>query len=281
MDFKLAAFADEASNLFEGQINALIENRLDYIEIRNIEGRNIAEFSVEEAAELRRRLEERGLAVWSVGSRLGKIGINDPFEPHMQELMHTLELARALGCDKIRMFSFYLPEGACPADYREEVISRLTAMAEAARGSGIKLCHENEKGIYGAKVAECLDIAKSVPELGCVFDPANFVQCGVDTEKAWEALSPYITYLHIKDALTDGRVVPAGMGAGKLSYLVKEYLGSGGRVMTLEPHLTLFDGLASLETRRITEDDLAFTYPSAEAAFAVAVNSLRDIIAKI
>ena len=37
-----------------------------------------------------------------------------------------------------------------------------------------------------------------------IFDPANYVQCEVDTLKAWEMIKPYVKYLHIKDALADG-----------------------------------------------------------------------------
>lgn len=46
-----------------------------------------------------------------------------------------------------------------------------------------------------------------------IFDFANFVQVGQDALEAYELLKPYISYVHIKDALfEDGSVVPAGMG---------------------------------------------------------------------
>ena len=42
--------------------------------------------------------------------------------------------------------------------------------------------------------------------------------------------------------LADGSVVPAGMGIGNVPAIVKDYLTNGGSVMTVEPHLAIFDG---------------------------------------
>lgn len=38
-------------------------------------------------------------------------------------------------------------------------------MVQAAQGSGIDLCHENEKDIYGDTAKRCLEIHREVPEL--------------------------------------------------------------------------------------------------------------------
>lgn len=95
-------------------------------------------------------------------------------------------------------------------------MERLERFLEASAGSGVTLCHENEKGIYGDTAARCADIHQTLPAFKAVFDPANFIQCGQDTAEAWERLSPYVEYLHIKDALSDGTVVPAGKGIGRI-----------------------------------------------------------------
>ena len=41
---KLCAFADEAAENLEGQISALNKNRIGYIELRSISGKNVADF---------------------------------------------------------------------------------------------------------------------------------------------------------------------------------------------------------------------------------------------
>ena len=41
MAFKIAAFADEASASLEGQIKAMKENNVEYLEIRGVDGENM------------------------------------------------------------------------------------------------------------------------------------------------------------------------------------------------------------------------------------------------
>lgn len=278
--YKLYAFADEASPMIDSQIQALRRNRMQGLEIRNVDGASVSDIPVSKAREVRQKLADAGLTVWSVGSPIGKIDIvKDDFNAHMDKLRHTLDVARELGAGNLRMFSFYIPAGDAPARYRDEVMERLARMVEAAQGSGVRLCHENEKGIYGDIAARCLDIHQSVPALTGIFDPANFVQCGQDTAEAWKLLKPFIGYMHIKDALADGSVVPVGHGIGHVAEIVGDYLASGGEALTLEPHLAVFEGFARLE--RDAEAKRRFVYPSSDAAFDAAAQALRDILAAL
>ena len=278
MPVKLAAFADEADSRLEGQIRALRENRISLLEIRGVDGRNIAEITATEAREIHRRLEEAGIGVWSIGSPSGKIGIADPFHPHLEQFKRLLETADILGASRFRLFSFYLPEREPAAAYRDEALERLSRFCEAAAGMDIRLCHENEKGIYGAGAAECADIHNALPALRAVFDPANFVQCGQDALEAWKRLELYVDYLHIKDAAEDGRVVPAGKGIGRLSELLDRYIAAGGEVVTLEPHLLDFDGFQALEKGEEKSIAARRDYPTTRAAFDAAAAALRALL---
>ena len=277
---RIYAFADEASPMIDGQIAAMLRNGLNGLEIRNVDGENVSAISLEKARQVRKKLEDAGLAVWSIGSPIGKIDIEkDDYPAHLNALRHTIDVAKEMNCRNIRMFSFYIPGGKNPRDDREQVLDRLHEMAEIARGTGVRLCHENEKGIYGDMADRCLDILTEVPEIAGVFDPANFVQCGQDTRAAWELLKEKITYLHIKDALfADGRVVPAGKGEGNVPFIVGEFLARGGQCMTVEPHLKVFAGLASLE--RAGEQSVvdAYAYETSDAAFDAACDALKEIL---
>lgn len=273
MRFRLAVFADEAGSSIEEQISAMKENGVQHLEIRGVNGENIADLTIEKAREVRKELDASGISVWSLGSPYGKIGIGDDFGAHLDKFRHGLELADILGARHIRLFSFYIPQGE-EEKYRDEVMSRLEKFVSAAKGSGITLCHENEKGIYGAKAPECAEIHREFPELKAVFDPANFIQCGQDTKEAWELLSPYVEYMHIKDARQDGTVVPAGKGIGNIPFLLSQYRGE---VLTLEPHLSVFEGLSELEAGEKTKMG-EYCYPSSRAAFDAAVNALKELI---
>lgn len=272
MNFKLSAFADEAGKNIGEQIEALRENGIEYLEIRGVDGQNISAITNEKAKEVKRQLDDAGIAVWSLGSPYGKINIDGDFDGHLDSFKHGLELADILGTQRIRMFSFYVPAGS-EAIYRDDVLEKLERMIDTAKGSGIILCHENEKGIYGATASGCAEIHKAFPTLRAVFDPANFIQCKQDTVKAWDMLSDYVDYMHIKDALENGSVVPAGKGIGNLPYLLERYRGE---VLTLEPHLSVFSGFEQLEANEKTK--MGYCYPTHRAAFDAAVNALKELI---
>ena len=273
------AFADESSPMVDGQIDALKRNGLDGIEIRNVDDVNVADITLDKAREVKVKFDNNGLKIWSIGSPIGKIDIEkDDFKAHLEKLKHTIEIANILGAENMRMFSFYIPEGKDPAIFKNEVIDRLSVMEEIARGTGVTLCHENEKGIYGDTTERCLDIYTAIPNIKGVFDPANMVQCKEDTKEAFVRPSKYLKYIHIKDALEDGNVVPAGEGAGNIRHIIEQYIKMGGRHITLEPHLAVFSGLAGLE-KKGEEIQVGKTksFGSNEEAFDAGCAALRKV----
>lgn len=276
------AFADEASPRIDDQIKAMQRNGLQGLEIRNVDGENVSSISLDKAREVRKKLDDAGLITWSIGSPIGKIDIETgSFEAHLDSLRHTLEVASILGAKNIRMFSFFIPAEKDPALFRTQVMDRLHCMVETASGSGIALCHENEKGIYGDMASRCLDVLTEVPELHGVFDPANFVQCGQDTLEAWDMLKSRINYMHIKDALfKDSSVVPAGKGDGHVGEVLHAFLDQGGCDMTVEPHLAVFDGLKGLERKgdRSIVGGGNYVFSSNDEAFDAACSALKELL---
>lgn len=273
------AFADEASAMIDGQITAMKRNNLDGLEIRNVDGVNVAEISDYKAREVRKKMDDAGLKVWSIGSPIGKHDIDAENDTHLEKFRRTLEIADILGAENIRLFSYFPPKDKNFDDYTEMVINRFCLFRDYSQGSGITLCHENEKGVYGDTPERCLNIHKAVPEIKAIFDPANYIQCGVDTLKAWEMLKPYVKYLHIKDALDDGNIVPAGKGIGNIKHILNDFMNKGGECVTLEPHLTVFPGLDNLEK----QDDKSvvgevYKFASNDEAFDAAVTALRELI---
>jgi len=277
----LYAFADEASPQIDGQIRAMCRNGLNGLEIRGVDGENVSGISLEKAKEVRTKLDDHGLITWSIGSPIGKIPIDGDFAAHTAVFRHTLEVADILGAKQLRLFSFYMPVNGDPDVYRGQVIDQLGQLLEISRGSGVTLCHENEKGIYGDTADRCLVLHRALPELQGIFDPANYVQCGEDTLRGWQLLKPYIRYLHIKDALPDGSVVPSGKGSGNVPTIVRDFLAGGGTAMTLEPHLTVFDGLQALERAGDISQVGTYTYPSADDAFDAACRALKHILTEV
>lgn len=275
--FSISAFADEASSILFEQIDAMCENGVTMLEMRGVNGRNVSDLNHDEVKNATHQLHEAGISVWSIGSPIGKIRINEDFAPHLDKFKRLLETANLCGASVMRIFSFY--DVKTDAD-KAEAIERLAKMLEVSKGSGVLLCHENEKGIYGDSAENCVEILNALPELGCVFDPANFIQCGVKPLEAWAMLAERTNYLHIKDALENGKVVPAGHGVGHLPEIIADFAAGGGKVLSLEPHLTVFKGLAELEEDQKTDID-PFSYPSARAAFNASADALKAIISNV
>ena len=277
--FVFSAFADEYSPNLDEQIRGLLENNVHLIEPRGIDGTNISDLTSEKAMEVRSKLDAAGIGISALGSPIGKIKIDDDFEAHKIKLRRTCEIAKILGAQRIRMFSFFMPKD-CPdvSIYRDEVISRLGEMLDIADEYGIQLCHENEKGIYGDTPERCLELIDAFDgRLGCVFDPANFIQVGATPfPDGFQLLSKYITYMHVKDCLRNGTVVVGGTGVGCLPemFAVLNRTVKGEMNVTVEPHLRVFAGFSDLEAGEKTKMKNNAFATSAEA-FAAAVEGAR------
>ena len=281
--FLFSAFADEASADILEQIAACKANGIDYIELRNVNGKNISNFTVEEAKELKKLLDDNGIKVSSIGSHYGKIEITDDFEPHFEAFKQTVEVAKVLETKYIRMFSFFFTKGQKVEDYKDEVYRRLDAMVDYANENGILCCHENEKGIYGDITERCVELAEHYGErMGCIFDPSNYIQCGCDTLEGFKLLKDKITYMHIKDCIAEiDTVVPAGEGDGHLEEILR-MLDENEQVyfLSVEPHLRVFEGLENLEPDDATANAMnkKFVYPDNQTSFAAACSAIHNII---
>ena len=238
----LTGFADEIADDFVDQLDLLNALGVTHLEFRSAWGTNILKLDAAQRDEAKRLLDEYGISVSAIGSPIGKIGIEDDFEPHLDAMRHAAEVAHFFGTEYIRMFSFFMPAGKDPADYRDEVMRRMKALVGVATEAGVTLLHENEKDIYGDVPARCLDLVETIasPNLKVIIDPANFVQCGVDPlADALPVLRPHVVYMHMKDAVAGTpRVVPVGEGDGRVPELLDELHRSGfDGFFSLEPHL--------------------------------------------
>lgn len=277
---QLSGFADEIDMNLEKQIQVLKKLNMCYVEMRGVNGKGLVEHSIDEVKEIKHRLDASGIRLSSVGSPIGKIQITDEFEPHMELYKHTVEIAHELETPYIRMFSFFMPQNKSYLPYRAKVMEQLGRFADYAKSNDVILLHENEKEIYGDMADRCLDIMKEFygEHFKAVFDFANFVQCRQDTLEAYEMLKPYIAYIHIKDARwSDAGVVPSGMGDGNVEKILKFLKGSGYKgFLSLEPHLSDFDGFSALEQNTGEKRKL-----NGEEAFTMAYNALQKILGKI
>lgn len=238
----MSGFADEIDADPEVQCAVLDGLGIRYLELRSAWDVNVLDLTDDQVAEVKRILDAHGIGVSSIGSPIGKINVTDDFDEHLRRMDRAVEVARALGAPYIRVFSFFLTPDQRPADFRDEVVRRMSALAARAAAGGVVLLHENEKGIFGDVPERVLDLVTAVdsPALRLAWDAANYVQCGVvPFPEAYRMLRPYTDYLQVKDAvLATGEVVPAGEGDGRLPETVRALVADGYEgFVSMEPHL--------------------------------------------
>lgn len=277
----ISGFADEIDASLVRQIEVIRGLGISHIEMRGVNGKGLVEYTLDEVREIKEQLDQNGIHLSSVGSPIGKIRITDDFEPHYELFKHTVEIAKIMEVRNIRMFSFFMPEGEDPAQYREAVFERLQRFVDYAAAQDVVLLHENEKEIYGDIAPRCLEIMERFygDHFKAVFDFANYVQCKQDTLEAYQMMKPYIAYVHIKDALLENaHVVPAGQGDGHVQEILQDLLAGGYEgYLSLEPHLMDFTGRGALDNL-VEHHEQRLT---GEEAFTLAHQSLMTILREI
>ena len=278
---KITGFADEIAQELDTQIESLQKLGIRYVEMRGVDGNNLIYHSDEKVKEIKKKLDDAGIALSALGTPLGKIGIEDPFEKHFEEFKRAVEVAHMMDAVNLRMFSFYIPEGE-NAKWKTAVWERMGQFVDYASANDAVVLHENEKGIYGEKAPECLELMKDFAgdHFKAIFDFANFVQAQQDTLEAYEMLKDYIAYIHVKDArLENGVVVPSGYGDGNVQEILKKLFAKGfDGFLSLEPHLFDFKGFENLERGRKAALAQSGQALSGFEAFETAYRALLEIL---
>ena len=266
---RLCAFSDEAAKPLSEQIAAMKRNNIRLTELRSIDGINVKKMTAEAAKGYAKELEDNGIAVWAIGSPLGKVDVTVDMNEYLETVKHICDLANIFKTDKIRMFSFFNAY-----EERSRVIENLSLMVECARAFGVSMYHENEKDIYGDTADRVLDILDNVSGLKCVYDPANFLQCGESAELTLDMIHGRTDYFHIKDVVAETQqIVPAGHGDGKIDEMIRRI--ADDKVLTLEPHLKVFSGYGDIDA---TEMKNKFCYDTNDQAFDAAVAAIKKLL---
>lgn len=240
-EITISGFYDEISSKLSAQIGVLHQLGEHYMCPRNVDGKNIADYSFEEFKEkIYPILQKEDIHFSSIGSPIGKVGIDDEegFEKQKKQLAELVKIAKLMECEYIRVFSFFYGDKN-PKDCTEKVIARLKEMLAIVKGSGVKLLHENEKKIYGDVPSRVLEIYNAINDEDFVlcFDASNYIQCDVNPKAAFDMLKDFVVYYHIKDCSTYKVEVPVGTGEGHYDYIIGELTKRGYKgFMTLEPH---------------------------------------------
>ncbi|NHN29891.1 sugar phosphate isomerase/epimerase family protein [Paenibacillus agricola] len=254
---KLTCFADEISSELDEQLDILEQEGLKYLELRGVWDKNVLDLNDDELDRIQTLIQKRGFRISSIASPVGKYLITDPFEPQLHDLDKAILVAHYFGTPYIRIFSYRLPENEPVEKHRHEVLHRLKLLTEAASRNHVILILENDSNLYGSTDDRCLEILTHCDSkhMRAAFDSGNYVMNGVQPmNEAYPKISPYLDYVHIKDAIQEPRqFVPAGVGEGCIEELLIELKKSKfDGFLSVEPHLKPYLPEASNPERVIT-----------------------------
>lgn len=284
----LSAFADEVGfkKTAVEQLTALAAMGLQYYSPRFIdvtgsgETKHIMTLNEGELKSLKELHAAYGIFVTSIGSPIGKVKLIDqddgthnryvPFADYLAKDVQTaIDRATFLETKLIRGFSFYHPRGTDPHKHLPQAIDQIGQIAERCAAAGVIYGLEVEANLIGQNGRLLGEIAKQVnsPHMVLIFDGGNLssqnlnvVQC----YEEYEAMRPYLGWLHIKDYQVDPSLpwtgvveeerlrnfVPAHLGDSGHERILRDLrqhlpelnakmqkLGAPGVFLELEPHL--------------------------------------------
>ncbi len=240
--FTLTGFADEISPSLLEQLQVLQAEDVKYLELRSIDRTNVAALSDEQIRQAKALLGDYGIGVSAIGSPIGKSPIDEDFTLCLERTKRIIEIAHAFDTKYIRMFSFFMPDGENPAQYRDEVIDRLGKLTELLVGTDLVFVHENDRGLYGDTGERALDILRAIDSnhFRACYDPGNAVM--IDAKRGYAdygLIKDYLVYFHAKDAIWSKQLfVPVGEGDGELECIIQDLANSKWQgFLSVEPHL--------------------------------------------
>ena len=278
MNWTLSAFADEAAPSGEAQIAALQRANLKFIDIRSIEGHNISALPTAIALAVKPKLDEAGIGVQMLGSPLGKIDIADDFDLDLQKLRHIGQVAPLLGCNAVRIFSYYNKNGASHAEWMAKSLSRLESLRAEAKNLGLVLFHENERHIFGDLGDDVAQIAALRDDnFKLIFDFDNYNQSGEDVWATWQKLADQTDSFHLKDSTADNKHVPVGLGNGKIPEIIADAVKRGwSGPVAVEPHLTHSGAVAATGPSGAVNE--AYSAMPPQESFHIAVEAAKSLL---
>lgn len=259
----LAAFTDEISQDLEHACEVMNLFGATGAEVRGVWDKGVHKISDAEVREVRRILDDHGIAACSVGSPFGKCELDDPnaLAQHMDILRRCSDVAHELGCALIRGFAFWGPLRDVPNAWRQpahprpwdRMLKAFEPVPAILENKGTILGIENEHSCWVGTAGHAREF---VDRLGCervrvIWDPANHVHDVEGGEQVpafpdgYDTVKDVAVHVHVKDA------GPTGDGGARDVFLTTGLVDWEAQVRQL--HADGYDGYLSLETH-VTSD---------------------------
>lgn len=239
--FKIATINDEIDASLDKSIEFLKRNKINFVELRSVNKKNLINYSLSEIKVMHRILESNGVEVSAYASPLFKWYTtlsdqmksaherNYDFEPNLnlidkyKYIEKAIRIAKIFNTKNLRIFSSLKTSFDTEYSFSDDPLFRFAL--EKAKEENIRLLLENEPPCYIYNMENVRYVANKYYEDGLMiwFDVANFYKINERVSfEDLDALSGKIAYIHLKDFDINGNYVPLGEGIVNYKNIINE-----------------------------------------------------------
>jgi sugar phosphate isomerase/epimerase len=255
----LSIINDEVSNDIKKAINFCIENKLKFIDIRTINGKNIVNLSEREISELKLNLQQAGILVSGISSPLFKwfqhaesnnnfteFGVSGTVsdEEKIRMIDKSLQCAIELKAQYLRIFSGLRMQEECDPLFFQKEITLYNRLVNLCRESEIELLIENEPVCNIHSMRDLINFREYVKEdyINILLDIGNLYSCeGEFSKEDLISSLPNISgNIHLKDfSIKKEEFCILGQGDIPYSEILKTFMDNHNKkkiFLTIETH---------------------------------------------
>jgi sugar phosphate isomerase/epimerase len=266
---RLSVITDEISNNLDHALDVCESMGVRTVELRVVGDTNVVSHDEESLARVKALLDRRGIDVCAIAAPLFKCHLHGDGAPRGDThsavpasreeqwdlLERSFEVARLMGTDLVRAFSFWrVPD---PREVREEVAAALAEAAGRAEEAGIRLALENEHecNVGTGEEAGWMLARIPSPAFGTIWDPGNEACMGSSPyPEGYRRVRGRVFHVHLKDVDAGGEWTKVGAGVIDYPGQLRELAESGyAGALSLETHYAIPDGGAEGATRESVE----------------------------
>lgn len=216
--FKLGTITDGISRDLEYALDTMVETGLVYVELQYLWEKQVGELTDADIKRVKRLIDARDLKVSCISHHnLSALSIDTAvdapdYRAHIATLQRCIEVAKALGTNLVRIFSFrkemvlfgaepIISEGAWTT-----LLNRLEEPLQIADAAGITLVIETaiSGNVTSALLARKLIDELGAPHLKVLWDPCSSLYCTeVPYPDGYEIIREHIAHIHLKDGVVE------------------------------------------------------------------------------
>ncbi len=267
----ITGISDEAGKSIDAQIQAHKVLGWDHLELRLVNGKNIAgELSDREFNEVVQAVEENAMKVSGFSSAIGNWArpIVGEFAKDVSDLQVSVKRMKRLNTKNIRIMS-WVGDGVDESVWKAEAIKRSKELAKIAEDNGITLLHENCTGWGGLSADNMLEIKDEVDSSAfkLLYDLGNVISYNMNPLDFFITIRKHFDYIHIKDAKTNilgghsDEFTYCGEGDAMIANLLAIIILEDGYdgFISIEPHIAAIVHKAAASTS-VTEEQKTNSY---------------------